>query len=101
METGCEQSSESEGEFRLLCTLYCARGDSTQRCASVDLSLRASVMAAECECRLGFLASGSWCEAMPLVRQLAVYCLDVAVITVSSLVRLTSIAAVASGTIAT
>ncbi len=54
-------------------------------------------MAAECECRLGFLASGSWCEAMSLVRQLAVYCLDVAVITVSRLVCLTSIAVVAYG----
>ncbi len=58
-------------------------------------------MAAECECRVGFLASGSSCEAMPLVRQLAVYCLDVAVITVSSLVRLTSIAVVADRDIAT
>ncbi len=48
-------------------------------------------MDAECECRLGFLALGRWC------RQLAVYCLDVAVITVASLVRLTSIAAVAYG----
>ncbi len=65
------------------------------RCASVDLSLRASVTAAECECRLGFLASGSWCEAMPLGRRLAVYCLDVAFITVSSLACLTSIAVVA------
>ncbi len=54
-------------------------------------------MPAESECRLGYLASGSWCEAMPLVRQLAVYCLDVAVITVSSLVCLTSIAVVAYG----
>ncbi len=34
---------------------------------------------------------------MPLVRQLAVYCLDVAVITVSSLVCLASIAVVAYG----
>ncbi len=34
---------------------------------------------------------------MALGRQLAVYCLDVAVITVASLVRLTSIAAVAYG----
>ncbi len=56
-----------------------------------------SVLAAVCEYRLGFLASGSWCEAMPLVRQLAVYCLDVAVIAVSSLVCLTSIAVVAYG----
>ncbi len=37
------------------------------------------------------VALGRWC------RQLAVYCLDVAVITVASLVRLTSIAAVAYG----
>ncbi len=37
-------------------------------------------MAAECECRLGFLALGRWCEAMAFGRQLAVYCLDVAVI---------------------
>ncbi len=34
---------------------------------------------------------------MPLVRQFAVYCLDVAVITVSSLVCLTSVAVVAYG----
>ncbi len=34
---------------------------------------------------------------MALGRQLAVYCLDVAVITMASLVRLTSIAAVAYG----
>ncbi len=34
---------------------------------------------------------------MPLVRQFAVYCLDVAVITVSSLVCLTSIAVVVYG----
>ncbi len=54
-------------------------------------------MAAECECTLGFLASGSWCEAMPLVRKLAVYCLGVAVITVSSLVCSTSVAVVAYG----
>ncbi len=40
--------------------------------------------------RLGLLA-------VALGRQLAVYCLDVAVITVASLVRLTSIAAVAYG----
>ncbi len=36
------------------------------RRANVDLSLRASLMVAECECWLGFLASGSWCEAMRL-----------------------------------
>ncbi len=39
--------------------------------------------------------------AVALGRQLAVYCLDVAVITVASLVRLTSIAAVPTGAIAT
>ncbi len=54
-------------------------------------------MAAECECKLGFLASGSWHEAMPLDRQLVVYCLDVAVIAVSSLVCLVNIAAVTYG----
>ncbi len=88
--------------------MYCgqsARGDST-RCANVDLSLRAILMDAECECRLGFLALGRWCRQWRLVvvgrlRQLAVYCLDVAVITVASLVRLTSIAAVPTGAIAT
>ncbi len=53
-------------------------------------------MAAEYECRLGFLALGSWCEAMPLGRQLTVYCLDVAVIAVSTLMCLTSVAVVAN-----
>ncbi len=48
-------------------------------------------MAAGCECRLGFLALGRWCEAMVVGKQLVVYCLDVAVIAVSSLVCLTSI----------
>ncbi len=54
-------------------------------------------MDAECECRLGFLALGRWCKAMVLGKQLAVYCLDVAaaVIAVSSLVCLISIAIVA------
>ncbi len=47
----------------------------------------------DCECRLGFLALDRWC------RQLAVYCLDVAVITVASLVRVTCIAAVPTGAI--
>ncbi len=42
------------------------------------------LMAAECERKLGFLALGRWCEAMALGKQLAVYCLDVAVIAVSS-----------------
>ncbi len=52
-------------------------------------------MAAECECRLGFLDLGRWCKAMALDKQLAVYCLGVAVIAVSSLVCLISIAVVA------
>ncbi len=42
-------------------------------------------MAAEYECRIGFLALGRWCKARALVRQLAVYCVDVAVIAVSTL----------------
>ncbi len=54
-------------------------------------------MAAECECRLGLSALGRWCEATVLGWQLAVYCLDVAVIAVSGLVCLTSIALVAYG----
>ncbi len=42
-------------------------------------------MAAEYECKLGFLALGQWCEAMVLGRQLSVYCLDVTAIAVSTL----------------
>ncbi len=61
--------------------------------ANVDLSLRASLMAAER--RLGFLALGRWCKAMALGKQLAVYCLGAAVIAVSSLVCLISIVVVA------
>ncbi len=52
-------------------------------------------MDAECECRLGFLALGHSCKAMALGKQLAVYCLGVAVIAVSSLVCLISISVVA------
>ncbi len=49
-------------------------------------------MAAEYECRLGFLALGRWCKAMALGRQLTVYCVDVAVIAVSTLKCFTSVA---------
>ncbi len=52
-------------------------------------------MAAECECRFSFLALGRWCKAMALGKQHAVCCLDVAVIAVSGLVCLISIAVVA------
>ncbi len=54
-------------------------------------------MAAQFEGRLGFLDLSCWCEAMALGEQLAVYCLDVAVIAVSSLVCLTSMVVVAYG----
>ncbi len=54
-------------------------------------------MAAECECKLGFLPLGRWCKAMAVVRQLAVCCLDVLVIAVSSTMCLTSISTVAYG----
>ncbi len=52
-------------------------------------------MSSECECRLGFLALGRWCKAMVLGRQLAVCCLDVAVIAVFAPMCLTSVAVVA------
>ncbi len=47
-------------------------------------------MAAEYECRLGFLALDRWCKAMVLGRQLTVSdCVVVAVIAVSTLMCLT------------
>ncbi len=93
--------SESESESEFLCAFTAGKmqvpeeavRNHYRHCAN----LRASLTAAECECRLGLY----WCKAMALGRQLPIHSTDVAVITVSSLVCLTNMLLLPVGAIAT